>query len=107
MCGWSGQVASPYQRRRHGQREAGQRADDRHQELGRGLLGLTAQVRDAAEDEQRDRLRGQPARLGHERVGQFVDQHRHEEQQRGDRRQQPVLELTQGETELGKAKDRQ
>ena len=54
------------------------------------VFGLLGNVRDATEDEQRDALDGQPARLGHDRVAKLVEQHRYEQEQRRGRSDNPV-----------------
>ncbi len=55
-----------------GEREAGERSDDGHDELMEGAAGFAADLRDAAEDEERDVLDRDALLQRHDAMGQLM-----------------------------------
>jgi len=64
-----------------GEPEAREWSHDGDQKFGARGRRLVLEVRDAAEDVQRDASHLEAVGMGHQRVGQFVEQHRDEQEQ--------------------------
>ena len=73
-----------------GEGEAGGGSGGGDEELLAGGAGLAGEMRDAAEDEEGDAGHGQSAADGDHRVGELVQQHRHEHEDGGRDPEEPV-----------------
>jgi hypothetical protein len=85
-----GPVQPPEASEEPGHAETGQRSDDGHAELRARILRLPGDLRHSAEDEQSDALDGDAVAQGDDRVAEFVDQDRSEEEDAGQGTQPPV-----------------
>ena len=83
-AGRDGEAAKP-------DNQAGDRPGDRHPEFCFRVGGIVLDLRNTAEREQGDRLDFQPAGLGHQRMGEFMQQQGDEEQDSGEQRSDPDL----------------
>ncbi len=72
------------------EREADDGTGQRHEELGQRARGIGGNLRDAAEDEQRDAAHRDPEAHGDDRVAQLVQQHADEQHHGRQRPHRPV-----------------